>query len=272
MNAPSTRQRLWLGLGLILLSNALALAGVYYNRSGEPESSLTLSERELQWPHGDWFHREDNSGLRLQLLWRRADESGSLDWLSADKLQALGFQRPDFSRGDWQQRLNRQLPRPVVLVLELAGPAYQQQVQNARQALAEAEERVRSRPDDQELQRQRDSRREQLIQQEQRDSRLFLIDAGLDAQTLRQAYPDRQRYLLLGGRLKPHAGSGTAQPGRFSAAIYPDQLRVTVPHALREVFSDWQQGGAYRTELPQVRVQLAFGRRHEPWILDASRR
>ncbi|MDA7087613.1 DUF4824 family protein [Pseudomonas sp. SA3-5] len=272
MTPWSTRRRLWLGLGLILLSNALALAGVYYNRSGEPESRLTLSERELQWPYGDWFQREDNSGLRLQLRWRRADAYGSLDWLSADKLQALGFQLPDFSRGDWQRRLNRQLARPVVLVLELAGPAYQRQVQQARQALAEAEERVRSRPDDQELQRQRDGRREQLSQEEQRDSRLFLIDAGLDAQALRQTYPDRQRYLLLGGRLKPHAGSGKAQPGGFSAAIYPDQLRISVPHGLREVFSDWPQGGAYRAELPPLQVQLAFGRRYEPWILEASRR
>lgn len=271
MNLWSTRRRLWLGLGLILLSNAVALAGVYYNRSGAPESRLTLSERELQLPYGDWFQREDDSGLRLQLLWRRADEYGRVDWLSADKLQALGFQVPDFTRGDWRQRLNRQLARPVVLVLELDGPAYQRQLQSARQALAEAEARVRSRPDDQELQRQRDSHREQLIQAERRDSRLFLVDAGLDAQALRQAYPDRQRYLLQGGRLKPHAGSGKPGPGGFAAAIYPDHTRITVPHALREVFADWQQGGAYREERPPVRVELAFGRRLEPWMLDASR-
>ena len=271
MNLWSTRRRLWLGLGLILLSNAVALAGVYYNRSGEPESRLSLSERELQLPYGDWFQREDNSGLRLQLLWRRADEYGQVDWLSADKLQALGFQVPDITQGDWQQRLSRQLARPVVLVLELDGPAYQRQLQQARQALAEAEARVHSRPDDQELQRQRDSYREQLIQAEQRDSRLFLVDAGLDARALRQAYPDRQRYLLLGGRLKPHAGSGKPETGGLAAAIYPEHTRITVPHALREVFADWQPGGAYREERPRVRVELAFGRRLEPWMLDASR-
>jgi hypothetical protein len=270
MNLWSTRRRLWLGLGLILLSNAVALAGVYYNRSGEAESRLTLSERELQLPYGDWFLREDDSGLRLQLLWRRADEYGRVDWLSADKLQALGFQVPDFTRGGWRQRLNRQLARPVVLVLELDGPAYQRQLQGARQALAEAEARVLSRPDDQELQHQRDSRREQLTQ-EQRDSRLFLVDAGLDVQALRQAYPDRQRYLLLGGRLKPYAGNGKPGTGGFAAAIYPDHTRITVPHALREVFSDWQQGGANREERPPVRVELAGGRRLEPWMLDASR-
>jgi hypothetical protein len=267
MNLWSTRSRLWLGLGLILLSNALALAGVYYNRSGAPESSLTLSERELQLPYGDWFQREDNSALRVQLLWRH----GQLDWLSADKLRALGFRVPDFSEDDWQRRLNRQLARPLVLVLELDGPAYQRHVQDAHQALAEAEACVQSRLDDQELQRQRDSHQQQLVQEQQRDSRLFLVDAGLDARALRQAYPNRQRYLLLGGRLKPHAGSGKPGPGGFTATISPEHAQITVPHALRQVFADWQQGGAYREERPRVRVQVAFGRRHEPWMLDASR-
>lgn len=271
MNLWNTRRRLWLGLGLILLSNAVALAGVYYNRSGEPESRLSLSERELQLPYGDWFQREDNSGLRLQLLWRRADEHGQLAWLGEDKLRELGFRLPDATRDDWQRRLNRQLARPVLLVLELDGPAYQRQVQRARRELAEAEERLRLRPADRELQRQRDSRQEQLTQETQRDSRLFLVDAGLDVRALRRAYPDRQRYLLLGGRLKPYAGAGKPGARGFSAAVYLDAERITVPHALRGLFSDWQPGGAYRGERPRAQVQVAFGRRHEPWVIDASR-
>ena len=50
MNRP-----LWLGLGLILASNAIALAGVWYNRSGEPQAQLQLSEREIQLPYDSWL-------------------------------------------------------------------------------------------------------------------------------------------------------------------------------------------------------------------------
>ncbi|SDH02808.1 protein of unknown function [Pseudomonas benzenivorans] len=271
MNAQSTRRRLWLGLGLILLSNAVALAGVYYNRSGEPESRLTLSERELRLPYGDWLGHEENSGLRLELVWRRADESWQLDWLSEDKLRALGFRLPESAADDWPRRLSRQLARPVLLVLELDGPAYRRQLDRARQALAEAQERVQARPQDRELQRQRDGRQEQLTQEERHASRLFLVDAGLDAQALRQAYPDRQRYLLLAGRLKPYESAGQPGQRRFSAAVYPESPRIGVPHALRGVFAGWQPGGGYREEGPRVRVQVAFGRRHEPWMVDARR-
>ncbi len=35
------------GIGLIALTNAVALGGVWWNRSATPESALTLSQREL---------------------------------------------------------------------------------------------------------------------------------------------------------------------------------------------------------------------------------
>ena len=39
------------GLGLIALTNAVALLGVAWNRSGEPDATLQLSQRELQPPY-----------------------------------------------------------------------------------------------------------------------------------------------------------------------------------------------------------------------------
>ena len=38
------------GLALIAVVNGIAISGVAYNRSGEPESKLRLSERELYPP------------------------------------------------------------------------------------------------------------------------------------------------------------------------------------------------------------------------------
>ena len=107
MNRP-----LWLGLGLILASNAIAPAGVWYNRSGEPQAQLQLSEREIQLPYDSWLRGEENSGLRLQLAWREADATWS--WLDEAKLRELGFAPSDLGRG---------AERPLWLVLELDGPS-----------------------------------------------------------------------------------------------------------------------------------------------------
>jgi hypothetical protein len=62
------RHGLLAGLALILLSNAVALGGAWYNRQGEAKSRLLLSEREL-WRSHDGPRRE-NSGLSLNLDWR----------------------------------------------------------------------------------------------------------------------------------------------------------------------------------------------------------
>lgn len=271
MTTPGTRQRLGLGLALILLSNAVALAGVYYNRSGPPESSLTLSERELRLPYSDWgLGQEENSGRSLELVWRRGGDEVALDWLSEEKLQAMGFQLPERQADGWPAELRRPRARSVWLVLELDGPAYRRQVQAAREALGEAEARLELRPDDEELRRQRQQRQDQLAREERHDSRLFLVDAGPEAAALRQAYPDRQRYVLLAGRLSPYYLGGQPEP-RLGAGIALENRRVSVPYALREVFAGWQPGGGYREDGRQVRAQVAFGRRHEPWMVDARR-
>ena len=72
MRAWSRGRTLAIGLGLIALSNAVALGGVWWNRAAGPESTLTLSERELSLPWHALRNRE-NSGLALTLNWRIAD-------------------------------------------------------------------------------------------------------------------------------------------------------------------------------------------------------
>ena len=69
MIAWSRRRTLLAGIALILAVNAVALAGVAYNRSGEPDSVLRLTERELQASYG-WHGSAENSGAALTLRWR----------------------------------------------------------------------------------------------------------------------------------------------------------------------------------------------------------
>lgn len=248
---------LWLGLGLILLSNAVALGGVWYNRSGEPEARLTLSSRELERVSDALLRGEENSVLRLRLSWRHAAGNARLPWLDAAKLDELGFSAEDLERP-----LSRQLPRRVWLVLELDGPAYRRQLDGARQALQAAESALQAAPDNEELQRQRDERRRQLQYEEQLASRLMLVDAGVDAEALRRRWPDRRRQVLLSGRIEPYRHGAQAD---YGASIRLDGARLSLPRANRELFRGWPWG--HDETGPKVQVEVAFGRRHEPWVL-----
>ena len=90
------------GSAIILLTNAVALGGAGYNRSGEPESQLQLTQRELQ--HSSWREGRDSSGITLTLNWRieQADFNdsnfamysnrwGIPGWLDRGKMAELGF-------------------------------------------------------------------------------------------------------------------------------------------------------------------------------------
>src|SRR5262249_7534266 len=56
------------GAVLVALTNAVALGGAAWNRSGE-ESRLRLTQRELVRPY-IWYGNRENSGMSLELTWR----------------------------------------------------------------------------------------------------------------------------------------------------------------------------------------------------------
>ena len=55
-------------VSLLLLSNVVVLAGVAYNRSGEPLASIELTERELPL-RVTYNSTDDDSGTALSLKW-----------------------------------------------------------------------------------------------------------------------------------------------------------------------------------------------------------
>ncbi|MBL8375262.1 DUF4824 family protein, partial [Accumulibacter sp.] len=102
MKAWTRAHTLAAGAALIVLTNAVALAGAFLNRNTEAESRVTLSERELALPYGG-YRQAENSGLALQLKWRVLDadpdswdhgyarHGGLPAWLDAAHLATLGF-------------------------------------------------------------------------------------------------------------------------------------------------------------------------------------
>lgn len=266
-----TRQRtLIAGLGLIAAVNAVVLAGVAYNRSGDPESTLHLTERELQIPTG-WRGNEENSGLALSLrwrvlpsgaedklnLWNYYSTNGSPAWLDEAKMSALGFDTAKKTKdGTARSGFSDQLPRGVYLVLEQNGATYESAMDRARKNEGADKEGPKR------LEEERDA-----------NSRLFVIDAGLDGAVLRARYSDRSRYAVVRGQIRP---TWNAERGTNKLTGFVNDLSVAslnVPLEMKEVFDGAAStNDAASKSTVRYDSEVAFGQRLEPWILRASRR
>jgi hypothetical protein len=281
-----TRSRFTLvvGAALILVANGVALTGVAYNRSGEPDSRLELSQRELERPWKAYFNKE-NSGLALTLEWRvptsDADSATfyyggygrSPTWLNEKRMAELGFDVQRAKREDARrEKYADQSEREVLVVLELAGSAWQHALEQARRRLARQESLRQASPGARELVEAKKRAREHLAREETRHSRLFAIDAGTDLASLRAKYPDRSRYLILEGHVHLNRTSinGTHVISGYLGKLSVDEINV--PHALRGVFEAMPP----RTvdpdqQKPPFTATVAVGKRLEPWIEKVTR-
>ena len=179
-------------LVLLVVVNLAVLGGVAWNRAGQPEASLLLTEREL--PLYDSFVRaEENSGLALQLSLYAG--SYSPDWLDERKLRTLGFRPERYDTADAaEDETGRQaLPRQAWVVLEFDGPAWQAALADSETELAGLDGKIQS---GESTLQQREYRQESLERMRQSSSRLVAVDAGTDAAVLRERYPDTTRYLI----------------------------------------------------------------------------
>lgn len=270
------------GAALILLSNGVALTGVYLNRSGEPESRVQLSQRELSHPWG-WHATRENSGLELRLDWRVVDvareeyfayygsQGGMPEWLDEARLTELGIDVAAAKETRQAGRYRREAEREVLVVLELAGPAWQQMVERARKNLVRHEAALAANEDAKEFINRAKQARENLKREENVSSRLFAVDAGLDLAALRTKYPDRGRHMIFKAKLRPQL---TTNDKKTVLGGYLGSLSVTqinVPHDMRAVIetafkSPSRQRRLSGEEAMPFTVTLAVGRRLEPWI------
>lgn len=256
------KQHTWIaGLGIILLTNALALAGVAYNRAGEPDARVTLSERELKLPY-NWGGERENSGLALRLDWRyNPSRYLPAPWLDQAKLAALGFPVESATGSvDNRRRLNHSLPKEVFLVLEYNGPAYQAALAR-QQAITQQQQALADRnPDDEKLEKAARESQKHLQREQHKASRLFVIDAGLDAQALRQRYPDTARNLVLRGTVRARVNQQDDDQWVVQGFVNGVAVtRVNIPLEYRSVFE--------RDRDPDYEVILAVGQRLEPWVV-----
>ena len=272
MSAQMRRTLIFTTAALLVLvfANGLLLWGVARNRGGTPEAELLLSGREFHVPQ-TW--RSENSGRFLELRYQYLRSKGKdgnwflNPWLDRAKLQTLDFRLPAESDTAANPDAVPRFPqKKVFLVLELNGPAYAQAL---AQAGAEAEAMRLSAGAGKE---EKEEAEENLREMRDEASRLFIVDAGLDAQALRQQYPAREQYAIVPGLLhlwrnshpqhgEPHwySSMGLRRQRIFVPLEFAGQLRNAASQASGDQLDEAHAPAS-------LRVRLAFGQKLEPWI------
>lgn len=282
MNLRSRQAALLAGAALIALTNAVALGGVAWNRSGEPECELRLGKRELRVARSG-FNRESN-GVMLDLVWRVSvrndrelsmwNSSGGIPaWLDEVKMEELGFIVPEVNTYEDLER-RRGPAREVFLVLELGGQAWHAHVERVRARVAEQIAKASLQPPEQAEPRVKQAK-EWLRREEDEFSRLFAVDAGLDADALRGRYPDRGRYAIVRGRVASAYQRNNNTNARLGYVQSVATARLNVPYEYRSQFAGANHYASSHDkaseELDGSTVSVAFGRRLDPWIVAIDR-
>jgi hypothetical protein len=92
-------------------------------------------------------------------------------------------------------------------------------------------------------------------------TRLFVVDAGRDARALRQHYPDRTRYAIVRGAVRVRLTGDPQELFGWVATLHCEDINVP-----RQYLASFGRLRGYSRPAASVRVTVAFGARHEPWI------
>ena len=249
------RKALGGAVALIAAVNGIVLAGAAWNRSGTPEATLALTEREL--PESWRRASNENSGIALALRFQHLPE---YPWLDRAKLQSLGFDLAEHATD--AERYKDPLSRRGYVVLEFDGAAWSNLLQEKEQALVEMPARIQA---GEATEQQQKFAQDSLERMRTEESRLVPVDAGPDAGALRARFPDPERYLIAPARFDVrryyrHA-AGAAPAEGYLRGILVDTIHL--PADLHPALAEAKRQGSPQ---PRYRVTLHYGRRHEPWI------
>ncbi len=257
MNKPLSSKVLFIsGFIIIIFTNILVLSGVFFNRSGKPESIITLTERELFLPY---FIDKENSGLKLNLRFRTLSKHknqytyyhGAPAWLDQKKLKQLKI------------KLEHGISKQVFIVLEYNHDLYNESVRRTKASLKKLKGG--------ELKNGEKRLKDELTNK----SRLFAVDAGIDYKTLKQKYKNQSRYLIIKGLIEPmYNYCANKKKETYGIITKLTAQDINVPKKHRKIFDHimkTKQYGYNKFKLPRYKVKLAFGRRLEPWIISVNK-
>ena len=264
-----------IALILLIATNVFVLIGVIYNRSGEPEALVHLTERELEFPYSV---QKENNGLSLILNWRalHRDEndaisiSNSPDWLNKEKLTELGFDIDNYKNKNEHHKIP--LPVEVFVVLENNGKAYQESLRRAEKLYAKANQEFMLSNNNEDLKKELDEVGRKLNEEKQSKSRLFVIDVGGDPLKLRMKYNHTGQYIIAKGVVGLKYRNNSVMDNKNDITGYISDLsikKINVPLHQRKLFADLLSEKINRHESidpPHYSIRIAYGNKYEPWI------
>jgi hypothetical protein len=201
--------------GLLVILVVMSLVGLSgWNRGAEPRQVIELTERELQIPYVTPEDREGGT-ISLRLQFEGRDEPlDARNWLSEDKLRALGFDlATPVAAPEAAYRYRRTPPRVAWVAFEYDGPAFQEFAR--RRALQKQNEGA-------------------LWRGRLEPSRLVPVDAAPDFESLRARYPTGHlivRAIIVLNYLGPSARG----PLLYARVRETVPSRIAVPKHLRDV-------------------------------------
>jgi len=270
-----------------LIVNVFVFAGVVYNRSGDPDSMIVLTEREARLIPVE----KDNTGMFLELDWELAGyyqydiHRPQQSWLTGKKLGELGFD-VSFPLNDTKASkfYRKILPREAFIVLEYGGKPWELWLKknlDYQKTLAEKLASENDKTKKEALEKNLNRRKRLPLAK----SRLFAIDAGNDPTQLRQKYPARDRFIIARGKigLTYYSGSYMQDKNTRKKPYLEGSIRelfsskLFVPDSERTLLSKlkYRSHSSYYyvpkdysdTQLkPRYEVELKFGKRYEAWI------
>jgi hypothetical protein len=238
------RALLMIAAGLILATNVWGVLQARRNRNELRGGKLELTEREL--------HLEpigvDSTATMLRLNWSvlksGEKEYGPAVWLDAAKLAELGYDCALPLSSPSARRHYSSLPsRLVFLALEYEGEAW-------RNASAKGKEKTR----------------------------LFVVDAALDASRLRERHQDPQRLIVCRGLVRlafrdrdtrDGAALSTPRLEGWIEGLRPESVFVPLPQnrVLRGLSSEGSEGpGNSVPREPRFAARVCWGANYEPWV------
>ncbi len=271
------------GLATIVLTNVIALGGVAYNRSGEPNAQVTFSEREVNLSYHYGIER-DNKGIRLNIDCRVESVQfdyaygnqncwGNPVWLDKDKLLKLGFEFHPYEKRENYRAYDKSLPKDVYLVLELNGDSYLRALAGAESFLTDEQALLLNNPDNEKFIQRVKQAQEKLEAEQRYNSRLFAIDAGISRDELRQRYLERDQYIIVKASIRPEwqfQNKVRVWRGHITSLMVQS---INVPLAHQPALADFSRKNRYSEKKQwgnRFEISIAYGKRAEPWMTGAK--